>query len=64
MNALISYCTDYVRKIWIKYCNPVTSRVFSSASAVVREIEPCTVQYYHGNPDIMCPLIPRYGLPW
>ena len=22
------------------------------------------VQYYHGNPDIPCPLIPKYGLPW
>ena len=21
------------------------------------------LQYYHGNPDISCPLIPRYGLP-
>ena len=46
MSALISYFSDYARKIWIKYRNRVTSRVSSSASVVVRESEYyCAVQY-------------------
>ena len=39
MSALISYFTDYVSKVWIKYRNLVTSRVSSSASVVVQESE-------------------------
>ena len=44
MSALINYCTNYVRKIWIKYCILVTSCVSSSASVVVREAS-IIVQY-------------------
>ena len=39
MSALISHFADYVRKIWIKYRNLVTSRVSFSASIVVQESE-------------------------
>ena len=38
--------------------------VYRGRNLAVSKNRALYIQYYHGNPDIRCPLIPRYGLPW